>query len=74
MNENLDALLSMAEISAALAGFAGIIIAVVGSNSSDWDPGHLTRFRLMVFSSLSAIVASLMPYVFLLNSDHINWT
>jgi len=74
MDENLDVLLSMAEISAALAGFAGIIIAVVGSNSSGWDPGHLARFRLMVFSSLSAIVASLIPYVFLLNSDHINWT
>tara|TARA_B100001996_G_scaffold366893_1_gene338035 strand:+ start:299 stop:817 length:519 start_codon:yes stop_codon:yes gene_type:complete len=73
VNENLDVLLSVAEISVAFAGFAGIITAVVANNSSGWDPGNLNRFRLMIFSSLSAIVASLMPFVFLLNSNHINW-
>ena len=74
MNENLDVLLSVAEISVAFAGFAGIITAVVSNNSNGWDPGNLARFRLMIFSSLSAIIASLMPFVFLLNSDHVNWT
>ena len=74
MNENLDVLLSVAEISVAFAGFAGIITAVVSNKSSGWDTGNLNRFRLMIFSSLSATVASLMPFVFLLNSDHVNWT
>ena len=73
MTENLDVLLSIAEISVAFAGFSGIITAVVGRDGSDWDQGNLSRFRLMIFSSLSAIVASLLPFAFLLNSDNINW-
>jgi len=73
MTENLDILLSIAEISVAFAGFSGIITAVVGRDGSDWDQGNLSRFRLMIFSSLSAIVASLLPFAFLLNSDNINW-
>ena len=74
MNENLGVLLSVAEISVAFAGFAGIITAVVSNNPKGWDKGNLNRFRLMIFSSLSAIVASLMPFVFLLNSNQIDWT
>ena len=74
MSENLDVLLSVAEISVAFAGFAGIITAVVSNNPKGWDKGNLNRFRLMIFSSLSAIVASLMPFVFLLNSNQIDWT
>ena len=35
MTENLDVLLSIAEISVAFAGFSGIIIAVVGRGGSD---------------------------------------
>ena len=73
MTENLDVLLSIAEISVAFAGFSGIITAVVGRDGSDWDQGNLSRFRLMIFSSLSAIVASLLPFAFLLNSENINW-
>lgn len=73
MDENLDVLLSVAEVSVAFAGFAGIITAVVSGNSGRWDPGNANRFRLMIFSSLSAIVASLMPYAFLLNSQQIDW-
>ncbi len=73
MVENLDVLLSVAEISVAFAGFAGIITAVAGRSDGGWDPGNLTRFRLMITSSLSATVMSLMPYVFLLNSDQIDW-
>ena len=73
MTENLDVLLSIAEISVAFAGFSGIITAVVGRDGSDWDQGNLSRFRLMIFSSLSAIVASLLPFAFLLNSDNIIW-
>tara|TARA_B100000530_G_C15784234_1_gene418851 strand:+ start:12 stop:506 length:495 start_codon:yes stop_codon:yes gene_type:complete len=74
MSTNLEVLLSIAEISVAFAGFSGIITAVVGRNDSKWDPGNLNRFRLMIFSSLSAIIASLLPFIFLLNSNNINWT
>ena len=41
MTENLDVLLSIAEISVAFAGFSGIITAVVGRDGSDWDQGNL---------------------------------
>ena len=73
MIENIDVLLSVAEISVAFAGFAGIITAVAGRSDGGWDPGNLTRFRLMITSSLAATIMSLMPYIFLLNSDQINW-
>ena len=74
MIEDLDVLLSVAEISVAFAGFAGIITAVTGRTGDGWDPANLTRFRLMIYSSLSAVVACLMPYVFLLNSEQVDWT
>ena len=74
MVDDLDVLLSIAEISVAFAGFAGIITAVTGRTGGDWDLANLTRFRLMIYSSLSAVVACLIPYVFLLNSEQVNWT
>ena len=73
MIDDLDVLLSVAEISVAFAGFAGIITAVTGRTGGGWDPGNLTRFRLMIYSSLSAVVACLIPYVFLLNSEQVDW-
>ena len=73
MTVDLDVLLSVAEISVAFAGFAGIITAVTGRTGGGWDPANLTRFRLMIYSSLSAVVACLMPYVFLLNSEEVDW-
>ena len=73
MTVDLDVLLSVAEISVAFAGFAGIITAVTGRTGGGWDPGNLTRFRLMIYSSLAAVVACLMPYVFLLNSEEVDW-
>ena len=73
MIDDLDVLLSVAEISVAFAGFAGIITAVTGRAGGGWDPGNLTRFRLMIYSSLSAVVACLIPYVFLLNSEQVDW-
>ena len=74
MSENLDVLLSIAEISVAFAGFAGIITAISGRDQAVWDPGNTTRFRVMVYGSLSATVMALMPYVFLLNFEQVDWT
>ena len=73
MIDDLDVLLSVAEISVAFAGFAGIITAVTGRTGGGWDPANLTRFRLMIYSSLSAVVTCLIPYVFLLNSEQVDW-
>ena len=43
MTVDLDVLLSVAEISVAFAGFAGIITAVTGRTSGGgWDPANLT--------------------------------
>ncbi len=73
MTENQDVLFSIAQISVAFAGFLGIITAVDRGDGSDWNQGNLSRLRSMIFSSLSAIVASLLHFAFLLNSDNINW-
>ena len=49
MTENLDVLLSIAEISVAFAGFSGIITAVVGRAALTGTKA-IGRFRLMIFS------------------------
>jgi len=72
--EGMDLLASIAEISVAFAGFAGIITALSGRRFGELGRGNLTRFRLMIYSSLSATFMALMPYAFLYNSSTPNWS
>ena len=74
MTEGLDPLLSVAEISAAFAGFAGIVSAIAHRGTDVWQPGNLTRLHLMIYSSLAATLMALVPFLFALNTDVINWT
>ena len=71
--EGMDLLASIAEISVAFAGFAGIITALSGRRFGELGRGNLTRFRLMIYSSLSATFMALMPYAFLYNASTPNW-
>ena len=73
MQESFDVFLTIAEVSVAFAGFSGIITAVAGRNSERMNPGNLTRFRLMVYSSLSATLLCLLPFLLFLNFGEVNW-
>ena len=70
---DLDILASIAEISVAFAGFASIITALSGRRFGELEEGNLTRFRLMIYSSLSATFAALMPYLMAYNSEVVDW-
>ena len=69
----MDILASIAEISVAFAGFAGIITALSGRGFGGLDQGNITRFRLMIYSSLSATLVALLPFLVAHNSTAINW-
>ena len=62
--EGQSVFLTIAEISVALAGFS-CVVAVVGRQSdSRWRSGDLLRFWQMIEVSLTALVFSLIPFVF----------
>jgi hypothetical protein len=60
-----EALLTIAQIAAAFAGFASIVIAITGRDGTIRSPADMLRFRIMLYSSLSAIGFSLLPFAFL---------
>jgi len=51
----------MAEVSVALAGFTGVV-AAFGQRRGHWTPIDTLRFRVMLFTSLSALVLSILPF------------
>jgi hypothetical protein len=57
-----DALLTVAEISMIFAGFSGILM-VLRRRPEGWLPVELLALRLMVGSSLSALLFSFVPVV-----------
>lgn len=57
-----DALLTIAELSIAVVGFAGIVFAL---RSGDNEPINVFRLRVMVEASLFAIAICLVPLIFL---------
>ena len=63
MLENTDALLSLAEIAAAFAGFAALVSVI--RRSTDQLPAHaihdLLRLRLVIASSVAGVAAALIP-------------
>ena len=63
--QSTDALLTIAQIAVAFAGFASIFTAVTGRNGTIKSPVDRMRFRVMLYASLSAIGFSLLPFVFL---------
>ena len=69
----LDILASIAEISVAFAGFASIITALSGRRFGEMERGNLTRFQLMIYSSLSATLVALLPYLMVYNAESVDW-
>jgi hypothetical protein len=57
-----DALTTIAQVSATLAGFSGIIVAVRQRGLAAWETHHLYMFRLMLLVSLVTVLFALIPF------------
>ena len=62
--EGSEALIVIAEVSVALAGFAGIVAVFRQGEVAAWPSIELFRFRFMVEVSLFTLLASTFPFVF----------
>ncbi len=62
MLESTETLLSMAEIAAALAGFAALVSVIRRTSDTPADAVHdLLRLRLVIASSVAGVAAALIP-------------
>lgn len=61
MSEAQDTLLSLAEVSVALAGFAAIIVVLRRGNEGKWTEASADQFHGMVMHALCAFVFCLVP-------------
>ncbi len=62
MLENTDALLSLAEIAAAFAGFAALVSVIGRKRARTGDAIHdLLRLRLLISTSVVGVAAALVP-------------
>jgi hypothetical protein len=69
-------LLTIAEISVALTGFASIVVAIRGTNASGWSPQDRFGLANVFAASLAALVGSLLPFPLhhLALSDPVVWS
>ena len=59
--EGASILQTMAEVSVALAGFTGVV-AAFGQRRGHWAAIDTLRFRVMLLTSLAALVFSILPF------------
>ena len=60
--ENTDALLSLAEVAAAFAGFAALVSVIGRDSEGAVAPAHdLLRLRLVISSGVAGVAAALIP-------------
>ena len=57
-------LLGLAEVSVALTGFAGIVVFLGRRASGNWTEADRARFSSMISNGLSALLFSLLPFLF----------
>ncbi len=61
-----DVLVTTAEVAIGLAGFSGIVAAVIGGRASvRWSPGQKIRLTELLRTSFGAVVFSLFPLILL---------
>jgi hypothetical protein len=58
-----DALISLAETAATLAGFSGLVVAFRSRGSSEWHPQEAVLLFTMVNSGLAAFLLALVPHI-----------
>jgi len=56
--------LVIAEVSVAFAGFSGIVAVLGRRSAGEWRSGDILRFWQMIEVSLSALIFSLLPFLF----------
>lgn len=59
-----DILTTLAEVSITLAGFTGIVL-LFSKPSGGWNGIDVTRFRILLTSSLSTVILSTIPFILL---------
>jgi hypothetical protein len=59
-----EVFLTIAKISVAFAGFSGMVTALRKRSNDKWNRGDILRFWQMIEVSLSALIFSLLPFVF----------
>ena len=74
--ENNDALVLIAELAVAIAGFSGVIVALESRSVRSWTPLQRRNLRLLLQVSAVAIFFSLLPLLlqrFMAASDFWKW-
>src|SRR5262245_15275108 len=59
--EDVDALLALAQISVAFAGFSSIVVLFNRRDLAEWHALDTTRFRVMLLASLMAGFFAVLP-------------
>ncbi|MEJ2132860.1 MAG: hypothetical protein P8Y95_14845, partial [Gammaproteobacteria bacterium] len=54
---------TIAEISVAFAGFTGVVAAFGRGSAAPWTLGDRLRFRVMLSTSLAALLFALLPFI-----------
>jgi len=55
-------LLTLAEVSVALAGFSGVVSVFGRRRTEEWDPGDRLHLSFMLETSLAALFLSILPF------------
>jgi len=68
-------LIAISQIAIALTGFTGVVAILGHRNQGTWTPAERLQLRTLVETSLTAMFASLTPFilVLLINSDANAW-
>ena len=60
--DDLDPLLTIAEVSVAFAGFASLVTIVVRRDVQSGTDGNIVRFKNMIYMGLASILFALLPF------------
>jgi hypothetical protein len=60
-----EALLTIAEVGVAFAGFASVVIVFRRREDGNWAPADVVRFQVMISASLSVVLFAMLPFAFI---------
>ena len=63
MTEQIDTLLSLAEVAVALAGFSAIVVVLKRGASGQWSASDADQFHGMIIHAIAAVVFCLLPMI-----------
>ena len=65
--EGTDALLTIAEVATAFAGFTGVVIVLGRRSAGTWSDAERSSIRILLEASIGVVFFALLPTVFVLN-------